>query len=60
MEKKAQFQKKKWLYDYELGENKLYNPLVGDDYTQPNGLSLHPVGVNFYEDMMLLPGKYAF
>jgi hypothetical protein len=29
-----------------MGDNNLYNPILGDQYIRPNGLSLRPIGVN--------------
>lgn len=36
-------------FDFILGSNKLYNPIEGDKYSKPNGLSFRPLGVNLAE-----------
>ncbi len=34
------------VFDFQLGSNKLYNPIEGDKFIRPNGLSLRPLGLN--------------
>ena len=47
-------------FDFVLGSNKLYNPVVGDTFKIPNGLSMRPMGTNLAEYAGSFRGKWIF
>lgn len=53
-------QKKSSSFDFVMEENKLYNPILGDQYIRPNGLSLRPMGVNLADLLGSFRFKYIY
>jgi hypothetical protein len=47
-------------FDFILGTNKLYNPVEGDTFIRPNGLSLRPLGGSLAELIETFNSKYFY
>jgi hypothetical protein len=57
-EQNIQLARKSRSYDYTIGKNGLVNPVVGDLYIGPNGMSLRPAEINNWDIISSYEGDF--